>query len=436
MHFLTLCIFFFTVPSASEVAATTGTQQQQQLGTMQMPSQVTSATVDQPQIAMAIGSAAGSCPEGGVTQNTLQHYQVAQAGKDTIPPPSTMAAAADESVAAALKDIKMAIQATRVLQHQSTRIPPNPGASPTSTSATVNKAASNQQHATIIGGVAMNGSAISISKQPHANATGSVVTTNVIGASSQTSIPSSNVAVVDPVSSDPWVLRNNYASDAGTAGPVPSSTPVNENSNFVVPQHKISSARTVPNASIANTSTINSSNKALVTPTMVHAPHPPSALTIPPKPSAVANCAVISSATVTQQQANNNIIMQDSNKSPHRPTVIESIGGDKSNSSRRRVELMGNHDINIDEDVDDPDEDEEEDEEEDDDLEDEESESEIGEERVPTPKNTKDGADDDLDPAQETDRLIGQQYNDDNGYYDSKVGSQIFFLCFACVIGT
>ena len=53
------------------------------------------------------------------------------------------------------------------------------------------------------------------------------------------------------------------------------------------------------------------------------------------------------------------------------------------------------------------------------DVEDEESESEAGEERVPTPKNIKD--DEDLDTDQETDRLLGQQYNDDNGYYDQKV---------------
>ena len=66
------------------------------------------------------------------------------------------------------------------------------------------------------------------------------------------------------------------------------------------------------------------------------------------------------------------------------------------------------------------------DEEEDEDEEDgeEESESEIAEERVPTPKNVKD--DEDLDTDQETDRLLGQQYNDDNGYYDQKV-SRIFF---------
>ena len=43
----------------------------------------------------------------------------------------------------------------------------------------------------------------------------------------------------------------------------------------------------------------------------------------------------------------------------------------------------------------------------------------MGEERVPTPKNIKD--DEDLDTDQETDRLLGQQYNDDNGYYDQKV---------------
>ena len=52
-------------------------------------------------------------------------------------------------------------------------------------------------------------------------------------------------------------------------------------------------------------------------------------------------------------------------------------------------------------------------------VEDEESESEVGEERVPTPKNVKE--EEDLDTDQETDRLLGQQYNDDNGYYDQKV---------------
>merc|ERR550532_3101489 len=56
--------------------------------------------------------------------------------------------------------------------------------------------------------------------------------------------------------------------------------------------------------------------------------------------------------------------------------------------------------------------------EEEDDDEEEDSESELGEERVPTPKNCKD--DEDLDTDQETDRLLGQQYNDDNGYYDQK----------------
>ena len=40
-------------------------------------------------------------------------------------------------------------------------------------------------------------------------------------------------------------------------------------------------------------------------------------------------------------------------------------------------------------------------------------------ERVPTPKNA--AGEDELDTDQETDRLLGQQYNDDNGYYDQKV---------------
>ena len=73
----------------------------------------------------------------------------------------------------------------------------------------------------------------------------------------------------------------------------------------------------------------------------------------------------------------------------------------------------------------DDEEDEEEEEEDDDDEIEEESVSEPIDERVPTPKNVKD--DEDLDTDQETDRLLGQQYNDDNGYYDQKVG------CFFCI---
>ncbi len=89
----------------------------------------------------------------------------------------------------------------------------------------------------------------------------------------------------------------------------------------------------------------------------------------------------------------------------------------------------------VEEEEDDEEEDEEDDEEEDEeDDEEEEEEEESGEdeevseddedvieERVPTPKNAKE--DEELDTDQETDRLLGQQYNDDNGYYDSKVGS-------------
>jgi len=48
----------------------------------------------------------------------------------------------------------------------------------------------------------------------------------------------------------------------------------------------------------------------------------------------------------------------------------------------------------------------------------EETDSEIEEERVPTPEITK-KEEEDLDTDQETDRLLGQQYNDDNGYYDT-----------------
>merc|ERR1719445_1560301 len=46
------------------------------------------------------------------------------------------------------------------------------------------------------------------------------------------------------------------------------------------------------------------------------------------------------------------------------------------------------------------------------------TESELEEERVPTPEVMK-KEDEDLDTDQETDRLLGQQYNDDTGYYDT-----------------
>jgi len=48
----------------------------------------------------------------------------------------------------------------------------------------------------------------------------------------------------------------------------------------------------------------------------------------------------------------------------------------------------------------------------------EETESDLEEERVPTPEIMK-KEDEDLDTDQETDRLLGQQYNDDTGYYDT-----------------
>lgn len=93
-----------------------------------------------------------------------------------------------------------------------------------------------------------------------------------------------------------------------------------------------------------------------------------------------------------------------------------------------RRDRIHSQDLNIDDDVEDIEEDDEEDEDEDEEIEDDESESEVGEERVPTPKNMKDAADDDLDTDQETDRLLGQQYNDDNGYYDSKVSHNVIIF--------
>ena len=91
----------------------------------------------------------------------------------------------------------------------------------------------------------------------------------------------------------------------------------------------------------------------------------------------------------------------------------------KKNGGTELSRILGNYE-NDEEDEDEEDDDEEdEDEEDEEDEEEEDSESEVGEERVPTPKNCKE--DEDLDTDQETDRLLGQQYNDDNGYYDQKV---------------
>ena len=92
-----------------------------------------------------------------------------------------------------------------------------------------------------------------------------------------------------------------------------------------------------------------------------------------------------------------------------------------------------------DEEEDEDDEDEEDDEEEE---EEEESSSEIAEERVPTPKNAPGGGEEELDTDQETDRLLGQQYNDDNGYFDQKVseraertsGTKCVFSFCSCVV--
>jgi len=94
-------------------------------------------------------------------------------------------------------------------------------------------------------------------------------------------------------------------------------------------------------------------------------------------------------------------------------------------SPKRREEAAEDEDGEEDEeeeDDEDDEEDDEDDEEEGDEDESEEDEEDLEqpiEERVPTPKNLKE--DEELDTDQETDRLLGQQYNDDNGYYDAKV---------------
>ena len=223
---------------------------------------------------------------------------------------SAATGAADESVAAALKDIKMAIQATRVLQHQ-TRIPgPQP---------------------TVIG---------SRIPAPLPTPSNNMVTPGAV------TTPADGTG---PVPADPWVPRG------------PASIATNSVNVTTFTSESAAAAATATSGSVPPIA----SNGAVVPP--------------PPVSSKKDDLPVAGAGT-------------------------------------------GDLDDDIEEDDDDIDDDDE-------DLDDDESESEIGEERVPTPKNLKE--DEDLDTDQETDRLLGQQYNDDNGYYDSKV-SQVTSLLHIC----
>ena len=343
---------------------------------------------------------------------------------------STISAAADESVAAALKDIKMAIQATRVLQHQSTRIP-HPGVSPTSTMGS----AINNRNATTMGSVIMNGSTIPISQVSNiSEGNTGILPTTAINNTSQIMKTGSQIPITsttsEPISSDPWVPRNNVVPNLLPVSSLGTQSDIQESG--VATQSTLvasSSDKSIQNsaATIALSNSLNNTSQAVQTvgqPSVIQQTTT-SSLPISSKSSSTSNgTAVLSSSDVTSHQPTNTPSLKDPSKS-HNVLMGEAVGTEKGAGRR---DMIHTQDINIDDDVEDIDEDEEEDDEEDDELEDEESESELGEERVPTPKNLKDTVDDDLDTDQETDRLLGQQYNDDNGYYDSKVGLNFTFF--------
>ena len=328
-------------------------------------------------------------------------------------------AAADESVAAALKDIKMAIQATRVLQHQGTRIP-HPGVSPTSTMTMDINRTNNPG----IGSVIMNGSTVATSKVPVIGEGSNIIphTENVSSVSQQNNVDpqiASNLTGSEQTSVDPWVPRNNVAPSNLHALP---SLVTNKDAQAAGATHGAIAAtshnKSIQSniATVAPPGNVNISQSAQILASQAILQKEASSLPMQSRLS-TSNGTVLSSGVALQQPANTPSVKEPVNS--NNVLIAENMTAEKGAGRRNRIHSQ---DINIEEDDDIDEDDEEDEEEEEGELEDEESESEVGEERVPTPKNIKDAADDDLDTDQETDRLLGQQYNDDNGYYDSKVG--------------
>ncbi|XP_071750066.1 uncharacterized protein [Lepeophtheirus salmonis] len=270
-------------------------------------------------------------------------------------------AAADESVAAALKDIKKAIQAARVLQ--STRIPPPNPPLPSE----------------------INSSSCSSSSKPSEE------------------LPPTGII-------DPWILRQNANPTPPLAeyDPTESSSNHPSNSQQQLEQQQQPSSSGVDLHSIMNMSSTSSCNNSVT--------GGGSGKEIPVVSSSSSSSAAAAGTGATTPV----ITSKESMSSSSCISDSSPLGG---NNSLQTVSLSNNHSNSVvvvedeieEDEVEDDEEDEDVDEEEEEDEED--SESDIGEERVPTPKNKED---DDLDTDQETDRLLGQQYNDDNGYYDTK----------------
>ena len=352
-------------------------------------------------------------------QTTIHFQPTASSNVQSMPTPGSNATA-DESVAAALKDIKMAIQATRVLQHQGTRIP-HAGVSPISGGCSTLPTRNNAVPDSII----MNGSATNkIPRIAEGN--------NYVGSSSNSSNIDMMARSVNEVamgvastdnmgSSDPWIPRGNVAPHINPGVSFVKNNDIQGVSH--IPIASSSSNERSMRGTIGNVPVTNELNTSQAVQTIpIQTTQHTEATTLQMASRTLTNNeSMIAPNLASQQPPINTSSVKEPGKS-HNNMMTEN---EKGAGRRDRIHSQ---ELNIDDDVEDIEEDDEEDEDEDEEIEDDESESEVGEERVPTPKNMKDTADDDLDTDQETDRLLGQQYNDDNGYYDSKVSHQVVIV--------
>lgn len=325
------------------------------------------------------------------------HLAQQQAGKAGDPGLAPVSDASDESVAAALKDIKLAIQATRVLQHQ-TRIPISDSYHfiPCSSSLT----SSIQNNKPDISGGGESTTAILV--------TGNSVTTAACRVSSNRPIVSLAAAGVastlatsasreESIGREPWLASTAFQ-QAQSGGGQANGTAFNFGGG---PERKPApgsgGAHPLEGLPVVPTSGVLLSKSGIGQPLP---PVPPPISTIPTSISS--GCGRGSQlAAVSGAMSDISVFMPP-------PPMPGEMMVEKDNVVDIDEENVEEDDEMLDEEDDD-----------DDDIEEDESESEIVEERVPTPKNIRD--DEDLDTDQETDRLLGQQYNDDNGYFDSKV---------------
>ena len=348
-------------------------------------------------------------------QTTIHFQPTTSSNIQSMPTPGSTATA-DESVAAALKDIKMAIQATRVLQHQGTRIP-HAGIAPISGGCSTIPARNNP----VPDGIIMNGSATNkIPRIAEGNGlVGSASNASNIDmmARSSNEVPMGVASADNMGSSDPWVPRGNVAPHINPGVSFMKNNDIQHIPIASSSSNEMSIRGTIGNVPVTNE--MNTSQAVQTIPTQTTQHTEATTLQMPSR-TLTNNESMIAPSLASQQPINTSSVKEPGK--PHNNMMTEN---EKGAGRRDRIHSQ---DLNIDDDVEDIEEDDEEDEDEDEEIEDDESESEVGEERVPTPKNMKDAADDDLDTDQETDRLLGQQYNDDNGYYDSKVSHNVIIF--------